>query len=159
MDITFKTNEGLFNYRVCAIITHNGKILAMKNNRTPYFFLPGGRVQLHEEAQTAVLREIREELGITAKIIRPLWLNQGFFNEDVTGEKFHEICLYFLVDISDTALDTQHDHFTVSEGNRTNHFYWLPFESLQTEYFYPLFIKDQITNLPETFTILAEYDE
>lgn len=31
MDITFKTEQGIFNYRVCAIITHNNKLLAMKD--------------------------------------------------------------------------------------------------------------------------------
>ena len=59
MDISFKTEDGRFNYRVCAIIIHDGKILAMKNERTPYYFLPGGRVGLHETAEVAVLRELK----------------------------------------------------------------------------------------------------
>lgn len=158
MDITFKTKEGLFNYRVCAVIINNGKILAMKNQRAPFYFLPGGRVHLHEEAQEAILREIREELGIVAKILRPLWLNQGFFVEDVTGEKFHEICIYFLVDVSETELMARGDSFIISEAEDTNHFQWLPFDSLKNEYFYPLFIKEKIFNLPQTLTLIAEYD-
>ena len=28
-------------------------------------------------------REVQEELGVTPKITRPLWLNQAFFTEDV----------------------------------------------------------------------------
>lgn len=78
MDITFKTVEGRFNYRVCAMILHKGKILAMHDDRSPYYYLPGGRVQLHETAEAAVLREVKEELSIDAKILRPLWLNQSF---------------------------------------------------------------------------------
>ena len=101
MDISFKTEEGIFNYRVCAVIVHEGKILAMHDERSPYYYLPGGRVELHETAENAVLREVREELEIEAEILRPLWLNQGFFVEDVNHRKYHEICLYFLVDISD----------------------------------------------------------
>ena len=62
MDITFKTNGGRFNYRVCAVILHGEKILAMKEPRTPYYYLPGGRVNLHEQAEQAVLREVKEEL-------------------------------------------------------------------------------------------------
>ena len=104
MDITFHTAEGIFNYRVCGIILHDGKILAMRNPRTPYYYLPGGRVRLHEAAEDALSRELREELEVDARIIRPLWLNQGFFVEDVTGERFHELCLYYLVDISHTDL-------------------------------------------------------
>ena len=158
MDITFKTDSGMFNYRVCAVILHDNKLLAMKNERTPYFFLPGGRVKLHEEAQSAILRELREELGIAAKIIRPLWLKQGFFVEYVTGVRFHEICFYFLIDISETDLMARGDSFVISEGGKNNLFQWLSIDSLETEYLYPLFIKVKIHELPENFTILAEYE-
>ena len=33
-----------FNYRVCAMIISDGEILAMHDGRSPYFYLPGGRV-------------------------------------------------------------------------------------------------------------------
>lgn len=75
MDISFKAGNEKFNYRVCAVILHGGKILAMHDERSPYFYLPGGRVSLGETAENAVIREIEEELNITARIIRPLWLN------------------------------------------------------------------------------------
>ena len=92
MDLTFKTEDGVFNYRVCAIIKHNNKLLAMKNNNTPYYYLPGGRVNMHEDTDTAIKRELKEELGIDANIVRPLWLVQSFFIEDEIKEKFHELC-------------------------------------------------------------------
>ena len=43
-----------------------------------------------------MVREVREELGVTAKITRPLWLSQAFFAEDVEGVRYHELGLYFL---------------------------------------------------------------
>ena len=43
MDITFHTGEGRFNYRVCAIFLHQNKVLAMRDERSPYYYLPGGR--------------------------------------------------------------------------------------------------------------------
>lgn len=158
MDITFKTEQGNFNYRVCGIITHGGKILAMKNGRTPYYFLPGGRVRLGETVEDAVLREIREELEIDARIVRPLWFNQGFFTEDVTGEQFHEICLYFLMDISHTGLLSRGKRFTVNENGQQHRFEWLDFDRLKDEYFYPIFLREKIFELPEELTILANYD-
>ena len=81
MDITFCTEQGRFNYRVCAIIINDDKLLAMHDERSPYYYLPGGRVKLHETAEEAIIRELQEELRINAKIIRPLWLNQSFFTE------------------------------------------------------------------------------
>ena len=112
MDLTFKSETGIFNYRVCAIILHDGKILATKDQNSPYYYLPGGRVKLHEPAENAIVREVREELNVEPKITRPLWLNQGFFTEDVTGVRFHELCLYYLVDVSETGLLARGECFT-----------------------------------------------
>ena len=158
MDLTFKTPEGIFNYRVCAIIIHDGKLLATKNQNTPYYFLPGGRVKLHETAEAAMQREIFEELGIKGKIIRPLWLNQGFFTEDVTRQKFHELCVYYLIDVSDTDLLTHGNSFVRYEGKKCYHYRWIPLSCLKDEYLYPLFIKEKIHDLPQNLTMLAEYE-
>ena len=158
VDISFKAGNEKFNYRVCAVILHDGKILAMHDERSPYFYLPGGRVSLGETAENAVIREIEEELNITARIIRPLWLNQGFFEEDVDGLQYHEICIYFLMDISDTDLLSRGDKFSMLEGNHRHTFEWLKCEQLQHEYFYPLFLKKEIFHLPQTFTIRTEYE-
>ena len=83
MDVSFISGNDKFNYRVCAMIISDGKILAMHDDRSPYYYLPGGRVILGETAEYAVIREVQEELGVTPKIVRPLWLNQAFFTEDV----------------------------------------------------------------------------
>ena len=79
MDISFKSGNEKFNYRVCAMMISDERILAMHDDRSPYYFLPGGRVTIGETAENAVIREIQEELNITPKIVRPLWLNQAFF--------------------------------------------------------------------------------
>ena len=157
MDISFKTGDEKFNYRVCAIIIYDGRILAMHDGRSPFYYLPGGRVQMGETAEGAVVREMKEELGVTAKVVRPLWLNQAFFNEDVSKINYHELCIYFLMDVSDTDLLTRGEKFTVNEGNKTLTFEWLAFERLKDEYFYPLFLKEEIFNLPSEFTLRTEW--
>lgn len=158
MDISYKTESGKFNYRVCAMIISDGKILAMHDDRSPYFYLPGGRVKMGETAEDAVIREVREELGIIAKIARPLWLNQAFFTEDVDHLRYHELCIYFLMDISETDLLERGNEFTVNEGKKTHTFEWLDFDQLKEEYFYPLFLKKEIFNLPNEFTIRTEIE-
>ena len=156
MDITFETEAGRFNYRVCAVLLDGGRILAMHDERSPYFYLPGGRVRMGERAEDAVLREVREELGIEVRIVRPLWLSQSFFNEDVAHVDYHELCLYFLVDASATDLLTRGDRFRGPELRHVHDFEWLPFERLKDEYFYPLFLKTEIFHLPEQLTLRTD---
>ena len=63
MDLSFRCDNQKFNYRVCAMIILENKILAMHDERSPYFYLPGGRVTMGETAEQAVIREVREEIG------------------------------------------------------------------------------------------------
>ena len=156
MDISFNLGNEKFNYRVCAIMIYDDKILAMHDERSPYYYLPGGRVAIGETAENAVIREVEEELGITPKIVRPLWLNQAFFTEDVDNLHYHELCIYFLIDITDTNLLSMGKIFTSKEGHRTHTFEWLEFNRLKDEYFYPLFLKKEIFNLPKVFTMRIE---
>ena len=111
-----------------------------------------------ETAEHAVVRELEEELNITPEIIRPLWLNQSFFKEDVDNLNYHEICIYYLMNISETGLLEKGERFTLYEGPHKHDFEWLPFERLKDEYFYPAFLKTSIFSLPEQFTIRAEYE-
>lgn len=158
MDITFKTESGVFNCRVAAIILHKNKILAMHDERSPYYYLPGGRISLNETAETAILRELKEELLIDAEIIRPLWLNQSFFTEDVNGQKYHELCFYFLIDVSKTDLLKRGERFTLHERHHVHDFEWLDADNLKNEYFYPVFLKESILSLPDSFTLRTEFE-
>ena len=152
MDISFKTHQGRFNYRVCGIITQDKKLLTMQDGVAPYSYLPGGRVQLHETAEDAILREMREEMNLEARIIRPLWLNQSYFIEETSGERYHEICISFLLELPGTA----DNNFSFLEKDRINHFEWIPFDELKKRYLYPEFIKEKIRELPEQLEILTE---
>ena len=37
MDITYISGDNKFNYRVCGILLHEHKILAMQDARSPYY--------------------------------------------------------------------------------------------------------------------------
>ncbi|MGI5958044.1 MAG: NUDIX hydrolase [Massiliimalia sp.] len=156
MDIFFTGENGKFNYRVCAIIIADGKILAMHDERSAFFYLPGGRVKMGETAEHAIVREIQEELEITPKIIRPLWLNQAFYKDDVDGQNYHALCIYFLMDVSHTNLLSKGQTFSIQENNHQHDFEWLELQRLEKEYFYPTFLKKEIFNLPSVFTIRTE---
>jgi len=158
MDISFVTKDGRFNCRVAAVLLDGERILAMHDERSPYFYLPGGRIKMGERAEDAVLREVREELGIEARIERPLWLSQAFFTEDVDRTDYHELCFYFLLNASGTDLPARGDRFRGSEQHHVHDFEWLPFDRLKDEYFYPLFLKTEIFRLPERLTLRTDYE-
>lgn len=158
MDLSFRRDNQKFNYRVCAMIISGNRILAMHDERSPYFYLPGGRVTMGETAEQAVIREVQEELDITPKIIRPVWLNQAFFTEEVDNLRYHELCIYFLMDISKTDLLKNGNIFSKTDGKHSHVFEWLEFGRLKDEYFYPLFLKKEIFNLPSEFTIRTEIE-
>ena len=156
MDISFKTELGKFNYRVCGIIIRNNKVLAMRDNHADYYYFPGGRVQFGEESDKAILRELYEELEVNAKIVRPLWLVQSFFNEDALKIDFHELCIYYLIDVSETYLNDTPKEFLGKEAHKGGVFEWLDFDDIKNKYLDPLFRKDRIHNLPANLEMIVE---
>ncbi len=111
-----------------------------------------------ETAEDAIVREIREELGVTPRIVRPLWLNQGFFTEDVDDLRCHELCVYFLLDVPGPGLVEKGERFTLCEGPHTHDFKWLAFDRLKDEDFCPVFLKTGVRHLPGHFTIRTELE-
>lgn len=156
MDITFPTNEGTFNFRVAAVMIHAGKVLMMQDSDAPYWYLPGGRVHVGETAETALLRELEEEVGICGKILRPLWLAQDFFHEVVNNEDYHEIGLYYLVDVQDSGLLERGQTFVTREENQVNTFQWIPLDQLSRLFLRPSFLAQEIFHLPEELKIIVK---
>ena len=152
MDMTLKIKEGYFNYRVAAVIVNDNKILAQKDTKKNKYYLPGGRVAFGETSEDAILREIKEELKIDITTYRPLWLNECFFDE--CGKNFHEIGMYYYVDISNTSFNHFESEFELAEGKRINTYAWLDINNLNNVCLYPLFIKDEINNMNDTFKLI-----
>lgn len=154
MDISYKINNQKFNYRVAAIIIKDHYLLVMNDERNSYYYLPGGRVKMMESSDQAIIRELKEELKIEPKIIRPLWMNQSFFNEDVSKVDYHELCIYYLIDGSEFSLND----FMIQVENHEFKFKWIKVNELKDQYFYPTFLKEAILALPSTFTMMFEYE-
>lgn len=136
-----------------------GHLLAMRDELCTHYYLPGGRIRLHETARDAVRRELREELNIEASVIRPLWVNENFFTLHPSSERVHELGIYFLTDVSGCGMPgPENAPFSREEGGRINTFFWIPFEELKNVELYPLFIRERIFILPEQLEIITEIE-
>ena len=152
MDISFKTDSGRFNYRVSAVIIRDNCLLTMQDNAYSYAYLPGGRVKMQESTHQAMRRELLEELHAELPILRPLWFCEDFFTEEDSGERFHEICVYYLVDGS--ALPEE--NFAYPEGERLNRFSWTPLAEVKGMRLYPDFVRERVSALPEHLEMVIE---
>ena len=66
MDIDIKNDNKRFNARASAIIYNKDKtkILLFKIKDRDFYMLPGGRINYFEDSESAIKREIKEELGL-----------------------------------------------------------------------------------------------
>ena len=145
MDAVFKTEQGIFNYRVVGVLVKEGHILIHKSVNDSNWSLPGGRVKILEQAQNGLQREFQEELGIDVQIERLLWSVENFFkyNED----NFHEIGFYYQVSI-DKNYEINTKPFYGIEGERLI-YKWIPIAQLDEVELYPEFIKSEIKDISD----------
>lgn len=144
MDLTLKTELGYFNHRVAAVIINDNKLLAQKNTLDNSYYLVGGRVSFGESTAEALVREVKEELKIDVDNYKPLWVNECFFT--VKTKYYHEIGMYYFVDISNTSFNCFQKIFEIKEGHRINTFEWLDIDNLENVILYPEFIKNELKN-------------
>jgi 8-oxo-dGTP pyrophosphatase MutT (NUDIX family) len=91
--ISFDTGAHRFNLRAAAIVLHGSKVLLHQLEGDDFWSAPGGRVEAGETAAQAIVRELREEVGVSVICGQLLWVVENFFTYH--GSKHHEIGLYF----------------------------------------------------------------
>ncbi|MGH2533484.1 MAG: NUDIX domain-containing protein [Thermomicrobiales bacterium] len=77
-----------FNYRIAGVCIERGHILLGQLDGTVFWLMPGGLGKLMETATDTFARETEEELGVTARIGRLLWIVENVPCMD--GRLWHE---------------------------------------------------------------------
>lgn len=142
VDLTILTEEGRLNLRVAGVILDGNKILVEQGDGCPFAVCPGGRINFNETAENAIVREIYEELGVRSQVERLLFIHQNFFDTD--GLRNHELCFFFLLNSSLRA-----DGVTLKGRDNKSAYRWVAFDELQNVFFYPLFLKKRLSDLPQ----------
>lgn len=79
------------------VVFEGGKILFIKR-KTPvfkgYWALPGGRMKEGETAEEAVVREIKEETGLTVKVVEKIGEYDERGVQDGIEYDYHSTCFY-----------------------------------------------------------------
>ena len=68
MDIHINHEKKQFKFRVCGILTHDGKYLLVKVQNNTFYCLPGGHAEIGEDTITATLRETQRSTAWTCRM-------------------------------------------------------------------------------------------
>ncbi len=151
LDIDIKDPTGKFKLRVCGIVKQDDKILLLKAKTMPGYCLPGGHVELGELTQTAVLREVKEELNIDVEIEKLVCVNENIFiSQD--GITCHEIGYYYIVNPTTPIEPKDFEIEELDKGVLKRHqFHWEDISTIENidikPYFIGKMIKDNVSNL------------
>lgn len=144
--ISFDVGDNRFNFRSAAVVIQDEHVLLHKAILDDFWALPGGRVEFFETSEDTIARELNEELGITAEVIRHLWYVENFFN--YSGKKFHEVANYFLTTLKLSSEINSEKDFEGIEEDVDLIFRWVPIGKLNEYVLKPSFLTIGIQNLP-----------
>lgn len=147
-DIEFKNETQKFKYRVNGIIIYNNKILTIKMKNNVSYCLPGGHVELGEDTQTAILREMLEEIDTPVSIDKEIAIVENFYT-DKKGLQTHELSFYYIVSPEnfDKISLQNYEKIENDKGEiKIHNFEWLDIESLNNFDFRPEFLKEKLMN-------------
>ena len=147
-DITLKTDEGYFIYKVGAIIIRDSQVLMIKNDNFPYYYSIGGRVKFGETSENAVLREIYEETNLRLEIDRLAFIHENCFVAGFMSDAAcHEIALYYLIKQSESVSDAKCSSVGADGAKESLH--WLPLAELSGFQLFPEFYKTELPCLED----------
>lgn len=156
--ITFEKDGLVFVYRIAGIAIYNNKLLIHRSTIDDFWSLPGGRCEFLEISKDALMREMKEELGVIIKIIRPLYFVENFFFFE--DKNFHELSIFYLIEFSsdskaifendtfygkESKLDSKSDNLNGKELDLI--FKWVDINEIETIRLYPLFLRKSLKNI------------
>lgn len=124
---------------VRAIIVRDGKILVMKRNKFKklYYVLIGGGVNVGEQPEQALVRELAEETTMAAETARLVYIERG---GDMYGDQYIYLCGGGAE--GEPVLSEDSEEYKINQlGQNTYAPMWLPLNELEAAPFFPEVLK------------------
>jgi 8-oxo-dGTP pyrophosphatase MutT (NUDIX family) len=151
MDLTIALDKNSkLNYRICAILIHDHKVLLQGDDSCDFWVLPGGRCKFGETSDQAIRRELKEELGIVFENLSFLHsLENLFILNSIT---YHEISFFYkeILNNIPTAINQNNIFKLQVTDNPQIKFKWINLDEITNENLYPIFLRDKANILGST---------
>lgn len=95
MDFRTRIDNQVFGVRATALLIKDGEIFFTKDSKGCYYTI-GGAIAVNETVQDAVVREVKEELGIDSRVNQLAFVVENQFTYE--GIDFHNIEFHFIVE-------------------------------------------------------------
>lgn len=146
-DWLFRDENSVCGLRTAAVLIRDGKILVQREKNGDEYALPGGHVKIGETLEAGLVRELREEIGVSAECARMLWSEECFWKW--SGRQAHTVTFYFLVELTEDSCVPKDNVFAEQQDNANVVVGWLPLEELGNVTVYPGFIRAEVYRLDE----------
>lgn len=90
--------EGKFIVASGPVIIEDNKLLVVKDNKDPFYKLPGGTVKEEESLENGCIRGAKEEINADVEIIRPL-MPHILYENPKTKEKMTIVLINYLAEL------------------------------------------------------------